>query len=39
VTADRVDSRGISPRMVIDAGSGRQSYRLSMDLVEAVALP
>lgn len=39
MTADRVDSRGISPRMVIDAGSGRQSYRLSMDLVEAVALP
>jgi hypothetical protein len=39
VTADRVDSRGISPRMIIDAGSGRRAYRLSMNLVEGIALP
>ena len=39
VTADAVDSRGISARMVIDAGSGSRAYRLSMTLVEAVALP
>lgn len=39
VTADSVDPRGIAPRMVIDAGSGRHSYHLSMNLVEAVELP
>ena len=39
VTADAVDSRRIAPRMAIDAGSGRHSYHLSMNLVEAIELP
>jgi hypothetical protein len=39
VTASAVDSRGIASRMVIDAGSGRRAYGLSLNLVEAVALP
>lgn len=39
VSGDAADSRGISPRMVIDAGSGRQAYHLSLTLVEATALP
>lgn len=39
ITADAGDSRGISPRMVIDAGGGRHAYRLTMNLVEAIELP
>lgn len=39
VTADPVDSAGISSRMVIDAGRGHRAYHLSLNLVEAVELP
>ena len=37
--AEAVNSEGIASRMGIDAGRGRHSYHLSLDLVESVKLP